>query len=270
MPQSIITASIIQAFFPDGKQVNYTTDDINYVKSSRERGDVILVLKQGATDEIRLYLTSPEHDWRRNVTYSWQLSMAWMHTASDYSDNETGWYYWNVENNINSQIKGFSSTPLFSAESVTIHFKPYYRAPRSQKPLSTAALQGTLVMKHVQLGAQLTENITDLKVFRPCQAAVCEIVDGLVTVESMGNAVVSETTELLHGLPIYVVTLALLLPLFVAFVVVIRCIQRRKNKPTQQYAPIEEEEEVAEDYADETSSNTNDVEDEFEASTSHL
>jgi hypothetical protein len=250
MIESTFAASEIQAFFPDGKQVNFTTDDIHSVQSPRG-GDVI-VLKQGETKEIRLYMTTPELDWRRNVTYSWQLSMAWMHAAADYNDNETGWYYWNVENNVNSQIKGFSSTPLFSAESVTLHFKPFSRARRSQP------LQGTLVLKHVKLGAQLNESIADLRVFRPCQSAVCDIVDGVVTGESQASTIVGEAMQLAEELPRYAVALAGLLPLFL-FCVSIWCIQRRK-KSTQEYAPIEED--ATEDNAgDEAGDDTIDDED---------
>jgi hypothetical protein len=249
MTGSTFAASEIQAFFPDGKQVNYTTDDINSIKSPRG-GDAI-VLKQGETKEIRLYLTTPEQDWRCNLTYSWQLSMARMHAAAEYNDNETGWYYWNVENNVNSQIKGFSSSPLFSAESVTLHFKAFSRAPRSQP------LQGTLIMKHVKLGAQLNENITDLQVFRPCQSPFCEIVDGVATGESQANTFASEAIQLAEELPMYAVALTVLIPFFL-FCVSIWCIQRR-IKSTQEYVPIEED--TAEEYVGDEAGDTIDDED---------
>ena len=226
-------ASEIQAFF-ESDQVNFTSKDISVIEQTS--GDHVLVLQQG-NRMVRLYLTTPARDWRRNGTYTWQLSMAWMSGPSTDLGGD-GWLYWNRENTVNSQIKGYAS--LFSAESVILHFKQ----PAQHMSWSPSFTQPStkLVMKQVLLGTSTTDTAN---YDRPCSHAVCEIVDGVVASESSG--VVNEALNLVEGFPLYAIASLVVIPALLILGLIIRCIRQRKIKTSQKYTPIGDETEAEED-----------------------
>ncbi|CAB9518853.1 expressed unknown protein [Seminavis robusta] len=234
-----LTASEIQAIFPNGVEVNFTSHDIRVLH--RPSSDV-LILQQG-DHMVRLYLTTPEWDWRHNVTtsYSWQLSMAWMSGPST-DIAADGWLYWNRENTINSQVQ--AKKALLSADSVTLHFRePAQRMSKwgfgNNPPPETK-----IVLKDVLMGAQAAES----KPFRPCSLGVCEIVDGVVVTS---DSVAEEAFNLVGGSKGMITLLAILS--LVVLGLAIGCAKRRK-KTTAKYSPIGDDTEAdsSNDDADES------------------
>jgi hypothetical protein len=243
-------SSSVEATFPNGGQVDYKTEDIKATKSPS--GDDMIVFQHGSDSSIahrvRLYLTPPERDWRKNVTYRWELSSAWMSVpgTQNAAGNETDWWYWNIENNINSQIKVWSPKALFSCESITLHFSEINPMPWKKKKKKNGAIKGgdeasssvaKIVMKNVLLGAHMDAKTAGggaVGRYRPCQSNVCDMVDGVVTSESMFGVTVP--TVLPPGVPVYVVVLVIAVPILVILFSMYRCCQRRML--THRYDPI--------------------------------
>lgn len=227
-------ASEIQAFFPDGGTISYSTDEIHV--ESRGQGREVVVLQQG-DHTVRLYLIPPAQDWRSSANYTWSLSMGWMST-NNHNNNGDQWLFWNKENNVQSQIQAFSGKELFSTDSVTLHFEAMSRFPWSHKTLLPKVPNTKIVLKDVLLGAHLEENNNPLLArHRPCQSSVCDIVDGVVGSESMFGGIPIPVAEA----PIDLLRLVLGLPALIVLIGLIRFAMRRQGMQ-QSYTPVDENE----------------------------
>lgn len=225
-------AEVVNATFSDEVTIIYRSDDIQVVKSPS--GDDVLIFQHpGSADSnrvIRLYLITSDNDWRRNVTYSWKLSSAWMSSKDE-------WLFWNVENNIDSQIKVCDSNSLFSSESIQIHVRPLDRVPWS-RPSNNELPRTTIYMTNVLIGAHLNGNITDNVLYRPCPAGItsCDIVDGLV-VDGPDAMLGSK-----HGV-IWLVLLAILISALVCLYWIAQCVRRAILK--SRYEPVAADSDLA-------------------------
>ena len=197
-------ATAVHATLPNGNEIDFLGRASLQSSTNPVTGEHVLELQNGEEDEggsalIRLYLTTPKSDWRRNVSYAWKLSLATMQLPND-KNNETQFLYWNTENNINSEIMVEEEESLFSAESITIHFGDMSRRPQFQLPPITK-----LVMENVLLAAYFPSQ-PPLAMYRPCSSPVCEITDGVVlssSHNSFANSPLASSGFDLEGAPLY-------------------------------------------------------------------
>lgn len=110
---------------------------------------------------LRFYLSPPSIDWRSNQTYAWKLSQSWITQSS-----RAGYFFWNVENYINSEMiipVGFSA---FSCDSVELSYFPS-SIKRSQK--------ASLIATDFWIG------FAEGEVYYPCGIGKCKAINGNVT-----------------------------------------------------------------------------------------
>mmetsp|Transcript_10921 Transcript_10921/g.15630 ORF Transcript_10921/g.15630 Transcript_10921/m.15630 type:complete len:261 (+) Transcript_10921:120-902(+) len=236
-------ASEIEAFFPDQQSLTFGSEDIHVETRSNDRD--VLVLQRGNDTQhaVRFYIITPEQDWRLNANFTWSLTMGWMKTPG-IKETADQWLYWNKENNVKSQIQGFSGTELFSVDSVTLHFEAMSRYPwRKKRSILSPKFPATkIVLKDVLLGAHLSDANPELR-HQPCQSnTICDIVDGLVVSESTttGTSFPSiRSSVTLMAVAVGVLGLIVLLGFM-------RCLRRRPQ--VSKYSSIEEP--AAEDESD--------------------
>ena len=244
-------ASDVQAIFADGSEVAFSDHGIHVTTSPA--GEHVLHLGQegDSSHDIRLYLTTPDSDWRRNVSYAWQLSMAMMKVPGvSTNDNKPGWLYWNTENNINSDIKVDNSTSFFSAESITFHFQEMSRIQRGAPPKTKLTIQNMLLGAYLLPRHDRHDPLANRDLYRPCQSPVCDITDGVVS--SMGQLPAVPTATLPEGIPLYAAVAAIVAVLCLIVLGVVRC--TRRQILAQKYARIADDSDLKmdEDTGDET------------------
>ena len=234
-------ATAVHATLPNNaKEFDFSGASSLLSSTNPVTGEHVLELQNNGEEDgggsalIRLYLTTPKSDWRRNVSYAWKLSLATMQFPG--KNNETQWLYWNTENNINSEIMVEEAESLFSAESITIHFGDMSRRPQFQAPPKTK-----LVMEHVLLAAYFPPE-PSLTMYRPCSSPVCQITDGVVVAPSFNNSLdanpwFSPGFEL-EGIPLYMAMTGVALGCLWVVWQLIQC--TRRGLLAQKYAPIDE------------------------------
>jgi hypothetical protein len=168
----LFSASVVQATFADGTTLELTNITS---KTSTPLGDELIL---SSTEEenriVRLYLISPDRDWRSNQTYAWKVSSAWM------SDLTFDWLHWNVNEYIDSQIQVPDDSSVFSCSRMEFHFEEivanglprhnFYVVPSSK-----------IILWNVHIGAHLPSNTTT-KTYRPCPSGgQCLVIDGVVS-----------------------------------------------------------------------------------------
>ena len=118
---------------------------------------------------LRFYLSTPSEDWRVNQTYAWKLSQSWVAERQG-----AGYFFWNVENHINS---GMIIPPGYSAFSCDLVELSYFPATK-RKALELA--KATLIATDFLIG------FGQGKVYNPCGIGNCRSINGAVT---CGNAI---------------------------------------------------------------------------------
>jgi hypothetical protein len=119
-------------------------------------------LKYQDSQLLRFYLSPPSTDWRSNQTYAWKISQSWITQSS-----HAGYFFWNIENYINSEMiipVGFSA---FSCDSVELSYFPSTVVKRTQK--------ASLIATDFWIG------FAGGKVYHPCGIGKCRAINGNVT-----------------------------------------------------------------------------------------
>jgi hypothetical protein len=158
----------------DAIEFNFTTcqnarDNPCSFESNSTPIGVLYELQFQDSQLLRFYLAPPSEDWRANQTYAWKLSQSWITRPSQ------GFFFWNVENNIDSDMiipPGYSS---FTCDYVELS---YY--PTTVKRMPFESPKTTLKATHFFIGFE------EGKIYNPCGIGECRAIDGTVT---CGNSI---------------------------------------------------------------------------------
>jgi hypothetical protein len=153
----------------DAIEFNFTTcqdarDNICSFESNSTAIGVLYELQFQDSQLLRFFLSPPSEDWRANQTYAWKLSQSWITRPSQ------GFFFWNVENNIDSDMiipPGYSS---FTCDYVELS---YYPSTSKRKPFE--------LPKTILKATNFFIGFEEGKIYNPCGIGECRSIDGTVT-----------------------------------------------------------------------------------------
>ena len=269
----IFSASNIAASFGDDDTTDLPLDNVTY--RSSVVGDELILSSTSQKDKIvKLVMIQPLLDWRKDQSYIWKLDNGWM------TDKNYGWIHWNSNSYIDSIIQIPSScsnnnnnnnTVLLFCDTMEFHFTPIL--PTGFSRAYDQVIPSTkVVISNVQIGLfnkNHTSSKEEFQYYNPCTHQTtttipkkqtntsCTIIDG-----SISSGIYYGTTATSYALffedrPIWqlliLIATALLVFIFLIYIVVRLCIHYQRTKRYQEINPINMNREDEEDYGDDDS-----------------